>query len=131
MATVSLVGRLGADPELFDNQDGSQAARLSVAWTERIKDSAGQWMDSPTVWVTVRVRGKQAGNIADTLTKGMQVVCNGELRPELWSSDQGEKTVFVLWAKHVSPSLTGQVAMVSKPSSSQTPRDDENREPPF
>lgn len=128
MATVSLVGRLGADPKVFNNGD---AVSLNVAWSERLKDAAGEWVDSPTIWVTVKVRGRQAQNVADSLTKGMLVVCHGELRPEMWASDQGEKTVFVLWAKYVSPALMGQVAMVSKPSNSPTPRDDGDREPPF
>ena len=47
----------------------------------------------------------------------MRVMATGDLKPELWNSDQGEQTVFTMMANHVGASLIGQDVAISKASS--------------
>lgn len=114
MATMTVTGRLGKDPELKTSQAGKEYVRMSVAWQERQKDRTGEWVDGPTVWLSVTAFGRQAGNIVASLKKGDHVTVTGRIQPELWSSDQGEQTVFTVTADSVAPSLFFQRAQVGK-----------------
>lgn len=114
MAQATITGNLGKQPELRHTQQGKPWTTLSIAWSERQKDRTGNWVDGPTVWVSVRVFGRQAENICDSLTKGQQVVCTGRLAPELWSSDRGEETVMTMNADVVAPSMVFQTAQVAR-----------------
>lgn len=123
MAHTTLIGNLGKDPELKQSQDGSTTyCRLSVAWTERFKDRTGQWVDGPTTWISVTVFGRQAQNVAASLRTGMMIICSGDLKTELWSSDQGEQAKVTMRADIVAPALFSQVVQVAK--------DDQNQQQP-
>lgn len=119
MAHTTLIGRLGKDPKLQQSQSGNTYTHLSVAWTERFKDKAGQWVDGPTTWISVTVFGRQAENVCNSLATGMLVLCVGDLKTEIWSSDRGEQAKVTMLAEHVAPSLLNQVAQVSKDSQGQ------------
>lgn len=121
MAHTVIVGNLGKDPELKESQSGKKYARLSVAWSERYKDRSGDYVDGPTTWVSVTVFGRQAENVVSSLGKGMMVVCSGDMRTELWSSDQGEKPAVAMTATIVAPALFSQVVTVSKDEQRQQP----------
>lgn len=123
MAHTVIVGNLGKDPELKESQSGKKYARLSVAWSERHKDRTGDYVDGPTTWVSVTVFGRQAENVVSSLGKGMMVVCSGDMRTELWSSDQGEKPAVAMTATIVAPALFSQVVTVSKDEQRQQSAD--------
>lgn len=115
MAHTTIIGRLGKDPELHTARDGGTVyARMSVAWSERFKDRAGDWVDGPTTWVSVTVFGRQAENVAASLDTGMLVVCTGDMRTELWASDDGEKPAVTMRANVVAAALHNQVVQVQK-----------------
>lgn len=112
MAYVTLEGNAGKQPELKTSQNGKSYCRFSIAWSERQK-TGDQWIDGPTVWVSVTCFGRVAENAASTIGKGTRVVVAGNLKPELWSSNHGEETVFTMTADHVGPALTFATAQVS------------------
>lgn len=114
MAYTTITGNIGKEPELKYAQSGKAWLPLSVAWSERVKDNQGNWENGPTVWVSVRLFGKQAEHAAQSLHKGLMVTCTGQLKPETWHSDQGEQTVFTMTADSVAPALFNQVAHVEK-----------------
>lgn len=120
MAYTTITGNVGKEPEVKYSQSGKAWMPLSVAWSERVKNKAGEWEDGPTVWVSVRVFGKQAENAAQTLHKGTMVTCTGQLKPETWHSDQGEQTVFNMTADVVAPALFNQTAQVNKAASNES-----------
>lgn len=121
MAYAVIVGNLGKTPKLETAQSGKKYTRLSVAWSERYKDRAGEWVDGPTTWVSVTVFGRQAENTVASLDKGMMVVAAGDMKTEIWSSDQGEKPVVVMTASVVAPALFTQVATIAKDDQRSTP----------
>lgn len=122
MAQATIIGTLGKDPELKTSKDGRTTfAKFSLAWSERIKDVTGNFVDGPTQWVQVTVFGRQASNIVQSLGRGMRVVVSGRLQPELWSSNQGEQVVMTMVADTVAPELTFASAQVVKNEKGQQP----------
>lgn len=114
MAHTTIVGTLGKGPSLQESQNGTLYTRLNVAWKEKYKDRTGDYVDGPTTWISVTVFGRQAQNVAASLTTGQQIVITGDMRTELWSSDQGEQAAVTINADIVSPTLFFQVAQVTK-----------------
>lgn len=112
MTYVTLEGNAGKQPELKTSKTGKSYCRFSIAWSERQK-TGDQWIDGPTVWVSVTCFGRVAENAAATITKGTRVIVSGNLKPELWSSNHGEETVFTLTADKIGPALTFATAQVS------------------
>lgn len=87
---VSLIGRLGGQPEITKFESGSQVARMSLATNERFKDKSGEWADS-TQWHHIVAWGKQVDRIAKTLAKGTEVVIEGRLVNRSYETKTGEK----------------------------------------
>jgi len=84
MNTVSLIGRLGADPQLRYTQNGTAVATCSIAVPRRRNREETDWFDL-TFW------GKLAELAAQHLTKGRQVGITGRLQQERWETQEGEK----------------------------------------
>lgn len=87
---VSLIGRLGAQPEVMTFENGKKMARFSLATNERYKDKQGEWQEN-TQWHNVKAWGKTAERIAKLLTKGQEVVVEGKLVHTNYETKTGEK----------------------------------------
>lgn len=87
---VTLVGNLGADPEVRNSAAGNAVANLRVACTDRAKGKDGQWEDR-TEWVSVVCFGKTAENAGQFLAKGRQVFVEGRLQTREWTDKEGNK----------------------------------------
>ena len=87
---VSLIGRLGGQPEITKFESGSQVARIRVATNESYKDKNGEWVDN-TQWHNVVAWGKQVDRIAKVLEKGMEVIVEGRLVNKSYETKAGEK----------------------------------------
>lgn len=81
---VTLVGRLGKEPEIRYTQDKSPIANLSIATTDYRKDSAGK--STPhTEWHRVVLFGKLAEIVRDrNPKKGSMILIEGSLRTRKW-----------------------------------------------
>lgn len=84
----SFSGNVGRDPEIRYFENGSTIANFSIAVEGR--------RDSPTIWMPVKVWGKQASVIADYVRKGSKIIVGGELQQESWAKDGVEKSRLVL-----------------------------------
>ena len=82
---VTVLGRLGKDPELRHTQNSKAVATFSVATSEK---SGGQ---EKTTWHTVVVWEKQAENCAKYLAKGREVLVEGRIDVRQWEDKQGQK----------------------------------------
>ncbi|MES2556065.1 MAG: single-stranded DNA-binding protein [Bacteroidota bacterium] len=87
---VSLIGRLGTQPEITKFQSGTQNARIRLATNEPYKDKNGEWVEN-TQWHTVVAWGKQVDRIAKDLNKGMEVLLEGRLVNKSYETKAGEK----------------------------------------
>lgn len=76
--SITIVGRLGHDPEMRVMPNGENVATMSVA-TER-RFMRGTEKVNETTWFRVTVFGKQAETIHRLLEKGKMVLVEGRLR---------------------------------------------------
>jgi len=74
---IIIVGNLGRDPELRYTPQGSPVATLNVATNRKRKND-----DDVTTWFKVTVWGSQAEACNEYLSKGRQVLVEGELTPD-------------------------------------------------
>ena len=85
--TVTLIGHLGADPDVRNTQSGLTVASLSLATNERVKKGDG-WEDH-TEWHRISCFDKVADRCGEYLRKGSQVCVQGKLRTRKWQDKDG------------------------------------------
>lgn len=87
---VSLIGRLGAQPEVVKFDSGRTLARFSLATNESYKNKDGEWQEQ-TQWHNITAWGKTADLIGKLLNKGQEVVVEGRLVNNSYETKDGEK----------------------------------------
>jgi single-strand DNA-binding protein len=106
MLRVSLVGNLGADPELRYSQKGAPIASFRVAVNQVRTGQDGERQES-TEWFRIRAMGRLA-DFAQRLQKGSRVVVFGRLDISHYQSREGDTRVgFDVWADEVQ-SMSGR-----------------------
>ena len=94
MNTVSLIGRLGGDPQLRYTQSGTAVATCSIAVPRRRNRDEVDWIDL-TFW------GKTAELAANTLAKGRQVGVTGRLQQDRWEQDGQKRSKVVVVVEEI------------------------------
>jgi single-strand DNA-binding protein len=87
---VSLIGRLGAQPEVTTFESGRTLARFTMATNESYKDKDGQWQEN-TQWHTINAWGRIAERVKKALNKGQEVIVEGKLVHQTYETKDGEK----------------------------------------
>lgn len=85
-----LIGRLGQDPEVRYTQSNTAVATLSIATSERYKDSNGE-LQEKTEWHRVVAWGRLAEICQQYLKKGSQVYIEGPIQTRQWEDKDGQK----------------------------------------
>lgn len=85
-APITIVGRLGGEPELRYSGTGTAIASLNVVSSGRKKDGDA-WVDVDTTWWSVSAFGKVAEAVAESLHKGDPVVIVGKAKQRTWEKD--------------------------------------------
>ena len=88
--TVSLIGNLGGDPEFKTLEGGNALARFRVATNDSYKDKKGEWVTT-TEWHNVVAWGKTAELTNKLLKKGAEVVLEGKLVNDTYTTKEGDK----------------------------------------
>ena len=87
---VTLMGRLGSDPELRHTATGAPVCSFRLAVQKQWQTPDGQLREKVT-WVRVTAWQKLAEVVSDYLTKGRQVLVIGDLEnPQAYVSKSGE-----------------------------------------
>ncbi len=84
---VTLLGRVGADPELRSTKSGTAVVQLRLA-TDRYSKSNET---TETDWHSVVWWGKTAEAVAQYVRKGDRVHVTGRLQQHSWQTDSGER----------------------------------------
>ncbi|USQ74103.1 single-stranded DNA-binding protein (plasmid) [Roseomonas mucosa] len=86
---VTLIGRLGADPETRSFSNGGQVVSLSIATSETWKDQSGERRER-TEWHRVSIFTEGLGDIvAQYARKGALVHVEGKLETRKWQDREG------------------------------------------
>ena len=88
---VTVMGNLGADPEVKFAQNGNAIAQLRMACTEKWTDKNTGQKQERTEWVHIVVFGKQAENCGEYLRKGQQALVEGRMQTREWQDKDGNK----------------------------------------
>jgi single-strand DNA-binding protein len=100
MLRVSLVGNMGADPELRYSQKGTELVSFSVAVNQVRTGPSGERQEN-TEWFRVRVTGRQTEYV-QRLSKGTRVLVMGRLDiGHFQGRDGDQRTSFDVWADEV------------------------------
>ena len=85
---VTLIGRLGADPEVRYMPSGGAVANITLATNFRWKDKSGEKKES-TEWHRVVFFNRLAEIAGEYLKKGGQVYVEGRLQTRKWQAQDG------------------------------------------
>jgi single-strand DNA-binding protein len=86
---VTLIGRLGADPEIRYMPSGSAVANISLATNFRWKDKQTGEKKESTEWHRVVFFNRLAEIVGEYLKKGAQVYVEGRLQTRKWQDQAG------------------------------------------
>ena len=88
---VTLIGNLGADPEVRSMQSGDEVVNLSIATSESWKDKATGERREKTEWHRVVIFSPGLVNVCKNyLKKGSKIYLEGQLQTRSWEQG-GEK----------------------------------------
>jgi single-strand DNA-binding protein len=87
--SVTLIGRLGADPDIRYTPSGAAVANFRIAVNEFWTDQAGEKQER-THWFSCVAWKHLAEIVNQYLSKGSQVGVSGSLRQRTWQTDSGE-----------------------------------------
>jgi single-strand DNA-binding protein len=79
--SITIIGRLGRDPEMRYLPNGDPVTSFSVATDRGWTDKSGQ-KQKETTWFRISVFGKQAENANTYLSKGKMVLVEGRLQTD-------------------------------------------------
>lgn len=108
--------RLLDDPELRYSANGTAVCRIRLAFNSRRKNpETGAWEDGDTLFVDGTLFKQEAENVAESLTRGTEVVVYGRLKTERYETREGEKrSATKLMIDGIGPSLRFATAKVNK-----------------
>ena len=87
---VTLLGRIGADPEIKYTQSGQAVCTLNIATNQSWKDEAGV-LQTRTDWHRVVAWGKLAETCHEYLKKGSKLYVEGSLHTRQYDDKDGQK----------------------------------------
>jgi len=86
---VTIVGRLGNDPEIRTMPNGDAVANFSVATSENWTDKNTGERREQTEWHRIIFYRRQAEIVGQYLQKGSQVYIEGKLKTRKWQDKNG------------------------------------------
>jgi len=87
---VTLLGNLGADPEVKKTASGQSITLFNIATSNAWTNREGQRQEH-TEWHRVVVWGKLADTCGEYLSKGKKVYIEGRLQTRSWEDDKNQK----------------------------------------
>lgn len=123
---ITVVGNLTGEPELRFTPSGAAVANFTIASTPRtFNKQTQQWEDGETLFLRSSAWRDLAENVAESLTKGTQVIAQGALKQRSYETKEGEKrTSYELEIQNIGPSLRFATAKPERStrSASSAPR---------
>lgn len=104
-------GRLTRDPEKR-HLGNSSLLTINLVHTERYK-KGDEWQEKP-VYIDVKVWGKSADYLAEKLTKGTIVLCQGRIFMDSWENKEGKTVNKLVMSAHQVESMQWDKGASSK-----------------
>ena len=104
MNQVTIIGRLGRDPEIRAANNGKVKANITVAVNRRVVTNEGEVKEF-TDWINVVAWGNIAEDIGNSLTKGARVVVIGRYATRSYESNGSKRYITEVIASVVAKTL--------------------------
>lgn len=117
MNKITILGRLGKDPEMKYTPGGQQVTNFSIASSRKYKSNGEQRED--TEWFNVAAWGRQAEICNEYLQKGQQVYIEGRLTSRSYQTQSGE-TRFSMDVNLTEMQMVGNKSDNDRPADRQT-----------
>jgi single-strand DNA-binding protein len=88
---VFLIGRLTRDPEIRFLPSGAQVTSFSIAVNRAYKTKDSDDWKEETYFFDIESFGYLAERLGKQLTKGVQILVEGQLRQDRWENQSGER----------------------------------------
>ncbi|GAA2754104.1 single-stranded DNA-binding protein [Amnibacterium kyonggiense] len=89
--TITLVGRIGQEPELRGTSRG-EVCSFTLATSDRRRAADGSWSDGPTSWFRVAAWGDLARHAHASLHRGQQVIVRGIVSVQDFQLENGGRS---------------------------------------
>ena len=90
---ISIIGRVGKEPEHKQTPSGQNVATFSIAVSEKYKDKQQQVQES-TEWINIVIWGKLSEVVKNYVKKGSQLYLEGKLKTRSWEDTATGKKVY-------------------------------------
>lgn len=88
---VTLIGRVGKDPEINTTKAGKKIASFSLATSENWKDKSTGEKKEKTEWHNVVVYNENIAKVVESyVNKGSQIYIEGQLQTRKWQDKDGK-----------------------------------------
>lgn len=89
---ATLIGNVGADPEIKRTQDGRAIVNLRIATSESWRDRNTGERKEKTEWHRVVVFSEGLAKVCEQyVRKGMKLLVEGQIQTRSWENQQGQK----------------------------------------
>ncbi len=120
---VTLIGNLGADPEVRHLEGGAVVARFSLATNENYQDKEGNWQ-TQTEWHNVVAWRNLAERVERSLKKGMLVYVEGKISYRKYTAQDGQE-------RYVTDIVANSIRILEKRESGEARFPPAEAMPPF
>ena len=115
LPTMTGVGRATADPDLRFAASGTAVCRVNLAFNSRKRDQNGNWVDDQVCFLNATAFNQLAEHLAESVSKGTEVVVTGRLQTRSWDDKDGNKrSTTELLIDSIGPSLAFATAKPQK-----------------
>jgi len=112
---VTLIGHVGADPEIRYVASGTPVCNFNLAVTPRtLNRQTNQWENGTTAWYRCTIWREHGEHVAETIQKGMRVIVTGRLTVRTYEHDGAERTALEVAVDEIGPTLRYATAHVTK-----------------
>ena len=111
---VTLIGRLGADPEVKYMPSGGAVTNISLATTRRWKDRQSGERRDETEWHRVTFFNRLAEIAGEYLRKGSLIYVEGRIRTRKWQDQNGQD-------RYMTEIIAEQMQMLDSKNNTQAP----------
>lgn len=113
---ITIIGNATSDPTLGYFQDGRAYANIGVAVTPRKFDkNSNQWVDGDTTFYNCKVYGRDAENVANSITRGTRVISQGDVSLRNFQRQDGSAgSSLEVLVNEIGPSLKFATASVQR-----------------
>lgn len=119
---VTLIGNLGADPEVRYTQNSEAIATVRIATTETYKDKSSGERKEITEWHRIVFFNRLAEIAGEYLKKGSPIYVEGRIQTRKWQDKAGQD-------RYVVEIIASELQMLgSRPSEKETPQSVQNKQ---